>query len=156
MNIFANIFSIFYIGYTIVYIIGYVKGNVKLTRYPIFPLLGGIIIIFTVSTLLNTLFHLSDSLLTGNILLAVSFFIGGFVATFESRDNKIQFAIYVGIIFLIFSLILGYNDYINSHSNIRTLEYFIISITIISLLFATIGGFIAYKCKEFIIKKQGK
>lgn len=130
----------------------YIKGKIKLMLNPIYAILLGYFVLFNVTTFLLIFFPLSkDSLLSTFLIIAISVFIGGFVATFFSKNNKILFGIIVGIFIWVFILVIGFRV---GFVDITTAEIFIVSNTIISLLSASLGGFIANKCKEFIIKKR--
>ena len=70
---------------------------------------------------------------------AISLIIGSFLSTFTVKDKKIQYGIYSGIIFIIFRL---FTDVLPT-SKIQGNYYIIISSTIIYLLVAILGSYLA-------------
>lgn len=152
MNIIGNIFSFVYLGYIIVLIYLNFKGKVRLVLHPILAIMQGIMVTFTVNYLLLAFIqNLTVVTLIGiGILLALSIFIGGFVSTIFSRDNKAFYGIITGIIFSVFILILDYKDFIAYSMNMKLTIGFII-IFIVSMLPGGIGGFIARKSNKSII-----
>ena len=156
MSIIGNIFSVFYLAYIFVLIFLYAKGKVRLMLHPILAVIQGIMVTFTVNYLLLALIHniVEVNLLITGILLAFSIFIGGFVATIFSRENKTSFGIITGIIFAVFILIIDYND-LMAYNITMKLTMGIIIFLGVSLLPGGIGGFIARKSSESIIQRTG-
>ena len=147
MNTFASVLSIFVISFIIIITFLYIKGKIKLMLNPYYAIILGYFVFLNVTNLLPILFP-SIILIYPLLLIAISVFFGGFVATFFSKDNKIVFGIIVGIIALIFALVIGFTG--EGFVNIKIEELYIVYNTIITLLPASAGGLIAYKCKEFI------
>ncbi len=119
---------------------------------PLIAVILGVVISFLCYIFLETLSVLYGySLTTANvfgILLygAISLIIGSFASTFISKDKKIQYGIYSGIIFIIYRL----------HGNITHMaivqgNYYIIIISTIGyLLLAIIGSYIAAKTYKIL------
>ena len=156
MSIIGNIFSAVYLAYIFVLIFLYAKGKVRLMLHPILAVMQGIMVTFTVNYLLLALIHniVEVNLLITGILLAFSIFIGGFVATIFSRENKTSFGIITGIIFALFILIIDYND-LMAYNITMKLTMGIIIFLGVSLIPGGIGGFIARKSNESIIQRTG-
>ncbi len=158
MILFSTIISILVLGYIFINILFYIVGKNNLSYSPISSIWGGIGVMATINTLIAILypfnlfpFNFNNLLFIQLTTLAISIFMGGFVSTFFSRDNKVKFAIYLGVIVLVIILITGA---LWGFANINIALEFIGAISITILLSATIGGVIAKKCKKFIIKKQ--
>jgi hypothetical protein len=78
------------------------------------------------------------------LLGAISLIVGSFVSTFISKDKKIQYGIYSGIIFIIYRLLANV-----FHMNILHGNYYIIIISTIGYLFLTImGSYLATKTRR--------
>ncbi len=156
MSIIGNIFSVVYLAYIFVLIFLYAKGKVRLMLHPILAVMQGIMVTFTFNYLLLALIHdnVEVNLLITGILLAFSIFIGGFVATIFSRENKTVFGIITGIIFAVFILIIDYKDFMAYNITMK-LTMGIIIFLCVSLLPGGIGGFIARKSNESIIQSTG-
>lgn len=152
MSIFGNIFSVVYLGYIILLIYLYVKGKVRLMLHPILAIMQGIMITFTVNYLLLTLIQniIAVNFIIIGILLAFSIFIGGFVATIFSRDNKAYYGLITGIIFAVFILFIDYKDF-TAYNIAMKLIIGLIIVLGVSMTPGVIGGFIARKSKESII-----
>ena len=114
---------------------------------------------FLVSDLLITFLFINTNL-THSLVIAIPMIIGGFVATFLSRDNKRIYGIILGIIISmilgISDLILSYEDLISHNLNIGQYISFWVYIFIIILISGVIGGGIAKRYKESIIKKNNE
>ncbi len=151
MNIWVNILSVVVILMLIVFLTLYIKGKISLALNPILAIIFGYIAFLNVFNFLYIFFHGIDSLIFQDIMIAISAFIGGFVATFFSRDNKILYAFVFGIFMLIFALIVGYGT---GFGNIKILGMFLVNYSISIVLAAVIGGFFGNKSKKFIIKKH--
>jgi len=151
MDIFGNIFSVVYLGYIIILIFLYVKGKVRLMLHPILAIIQGIMITFTVNYLLLTSIEniMPVNFIIIGIFLAFSIFIGGFVATIFSRDNKAIFGVITGIIFAVFILIVDYKDFM-AYNIVMKLVIGLVIVLAVSMVPGGIGGFIARKSKESI------
>jgi hypothetical protein len=154
MTIIGNIFSVVYLAYIFVLIFFYAKGKVRLMLHPILAIMQGIMVTFTVNYLLLALIHdiAGVNLLIIGILLAFSIFIGAFVATIFSRENKTSFGIITGIIFAVFILIIDYKNFMAYNITMKLTMGIIIFLGV-SLLPGGIGGFIARKVNESIIQR---
>lgn len=154
MSIIGDIFSIVYLAYITILIFLNIKGKVKLMLHPILALIQGIMVTFTVNYLL--LAFIQDitevNIISIGISLVFSIFIGGFVATIFSKDNKTLFGIVTGIIFAVYILIVDYNDFMAYNITMK-LTIGLIILLIVSTLPGGIGGFIGRKFKESIIKR---
>jgi hypothetical protein len=152
MNIFGNIFSVVYLGYIIILIFLYAKGKVRLMLHPLLAIMQGIMITFTVNYLLLTSIQdiTAVNFIIIGILLAFSIFIGGFIATIFSRDNKALFGVITGIIFALFILIIDYKDFME-YNIVMKLIIGLIIVLAVSMVPGGIGGFIARKSKESIL-----
>ncbi len=152
MNIFGNIFSVFYLGYIIILIFLYIKGKVRLMLHPILAIMQGIMVTFTINYLLLASIQniISINFIIIGILLAFSIFIGGFVTTIFSREFKAIFGVVTGIIFAVFILFVDYNDLVAYNINMK-LTLGLIIVLAVSILPGGIGGLIARKSKESII-----
>ena len=152
MNIFGNIFSVVYLGYITILIFFYARGKVRLMLNPVLAIMQGIMITFTVNYLILTSIEniLAVNFIIIGILLAFSIFIGGFVATIFSRDNKALLGVITGIIFAVFILIVDYKDFM-AYNIVMKLIIGLIIVIAVSMIPGGIGGFIARKSKESII-----
>ena len=73
------------------------------------------------------------------VLGAISLILGSFLSTFATKDKKIQYGMYTGIIFIIFKLFANVFN-----MNIVHINYYIIIISIIGyLLVSIIGSYLA-------------
>jgi hypothetical protein len=154
MSTIANIFSVVYLGYISILIFFYAKGKVKLMLNPILSIMQGIMVTFSVNYLFLAFIQniAAINLYIIGMILAFSIFIGGFVATIFSRDNNALFGVITGIIFASFILIVDYKDFMAYNITMK-ITIGIIIVLIVSLLPGGIGGFIARKSKESIIKR---
>jgi putative membrane protein (TIGR04086 family) len=154
MSIIGDIFSIVYLAYITILIFLNIKGKVKLMLHPILAIMQGIMVTFTVNYLL--LEFIQDitevNIISIGILLAFSIFIGGFVATIFSKDNKTLFGIVTGIIFAVFILIVDYNDFMEYNITMK-LTIGLIILLIVSMLPGGIGGFIDENSKSPLLKE---
>ena len=142
MDLSSLIINIGYLGYLIASIVLYVKGKIQLNLHPVTSIFLGITALF------SALFISSNTSLGNNLLsISIGIFVGGFIATFFSRENKVSTAFLVGVIVVIFELLTGLT---NGYHNIQHIMYIIV----LSLIFAGLSGFIAKKIKELIIPKQ--
>jgi hypothetical protein len=152
MNTFGTIFSVFFIGLIVVFIILFIKRKVKLMLNPIFAIFLGIMTVFPVNFILVTLTPTTHSILAPVLKLVFSIFIGAFVATFFSRENNMLYGIFVAVFFLIFALIV-FNIELTNNNEMDMIINFIELIFVPFILSVIMGGFIAKRYKEFIIKK---
>ena len=154
MNIIGNILSVVYLGYITILIFFFVKGKINLMLHPILAIIQGIMISFTVNYLLLTLIQnfLAVNFIIIGITLAFSIFIGGFVATIFSNQNKAIFGAIAGIIFALFVLYIDYKDLI-PYNNTMKLIIGLFIVLVVSMIPGGIGGFIARRSKESISKR---
>ena len=154
MNIIGNILTFIYLGYITILIFLFVKRKIKLMLHPILAIIQGIMISFTINYLMLTFiqnFIVVNFIIIG-ILLAFSIFIGGFVATIFSSQNKAIFGVITGIIFAVFILYIDYNN-IMAYNNTMKLTIGLIIVLVVSMIPGGIGGFIARRSKESIGKR---
>jgi hypothetical protein len=154
MSTIANIFSVIYLGYISILIFFYAGGRVKLMLNPILAIMQGIMVTFSVNYILLAFIQdvTAISIFIIGALLAFSIFIGGFVATIFSRDNKIIFGVLTGLIFAVFILIVDYKDFM-AYDITMKLTMGLIVLLVVSLLPGVIGGYIARRSKESIMKR---
>ena len=154
MNIIGNILTVVYLGYIIILIFLFVKGKIKLMLHPILAIIQGIMISFTVNYLLLAIIQnfVAVNFIIIGILLAFSIFIGGFVATIFSSQNKALFGVITGIIFAVFVLYIDYND-LMVYNNTMKIIIGLIIVIVISMIPGGIGGYIARRSKESISKR---
>ena len=143
-----------YLGYITSLIFFFIKGKIKLMLHPILAIIQGIMISFTVNYLLLGLIQNSIALnfIIISIILAFSIFIGGFVTTIFSNQNKALFGIITGIIFALFVLYIDYKD-LMAYNNTMKLIIGLIIVLVVSMIPGGIGGLIARRSKESIGKK---
>jgi hypothetical protein len=154
MNLIGNILSVVYLVYITIIIFFFVKGKIKLMLHPILAIIQGIMISFTVNYLLLTLIQnfIALNFIIIGILLAFSIFIGGFVATIFSNQNKVLFGVITGLIFALFVLYINYKDLMVYNNTMRLIIGLIIVI-VVSMIPGGIGGLIARRSKKSISKR---
>jgi hypothetical protein len=108
---------------------------------PILTIIAGIFIALVFSAFLELItgiykynFNVKSFDLHFFVVGAISFVIGGFIATFFAKEKKIQYGIYLGIILIMFSLVI--------HGTNNESYYIIIGKIAVYLLSAGFGGYI--------------
>lgn len=142
MDLLTLIINIGFLGFFIFMMFIDIKGKDHFELHPTVAIFWGLL------AMVNS-FDFSLYATSGNNMLlsiAIGTFVGGFIASFFSRRNKIFMGFLEGIFFSIFilSLILIYG----SHHSLN--DVYGIAIPLIS---AGLGGFIAIKFKKFIMPK---
>jgi hypothetical protein len=154
MNIVGNILTVIYLGYITILIVFFVKGKIKLMLHPILAIIQGIMISFIVNYLMLTFIQnfIAINFIVISIVLAFSIFIGGFVATIFSSQNRAVFGVVTGIIFVLFVLYIDYND-IMAYNNAMKLTIGLIIVLVVGMIPGGIGGYIARRSKNSISEK---
>ncbi len=154
MNMIGNILTFIYLGYITILIVFFVKGKIKLMLHPILAIIQGIMISFIVNYLMLTFIQnfIAINFIIIGILLAFSIFIGGFVTTIFSSQNRALFGVVTAIIFTLFVLYIDYKD-LMAYNNTMKLTIGLIIVLVVGMIPGGIGGYIARRSKESINKK---
>ncbi|MCE7699458.1 MAG: YrzE family protein [Methanobacterium paludis] len=145
MKLSSLIVDVSFFGYILVCIFLYVKGRAKIILHPILAIFTGFAVTFAIDFILFAFFAYFNvvNLVSALLTLAIAAFIGGFVATFLSRENKAIIGLWEGIIF---GMILLITIFVYASTNIEFLNRnILLAFFVICLVFAGIGGFIAEK-----------
>lgn len=142
MDLWTLIINIGFFGFIILMLFLDIKRKDHYELHPIEAIFWGFLIMVVV-------FIFSLNTTSGNNIMlpiALGTFMGGFIATFFSRGNRISAGFIEGVFFAIFILLLIL--FYGSHNRLHD----VYGITV-PLILAGLGGFIAMKFKKFIVPK---
>jgi amino acid transporter len=107
--------------------------------HPIISIFLGIIAIFIMLTILAVITGqiLNGVSSTASIILFFMFIIGGFIATYYSKDEKIRYGAYTGLILSVLTIIIAYNNLGSNEILMAITDIILISLT------TGFGGFLA-------------
>ncbi|MEL7670339.1 FxLYD domain-containing protein [Methanobacterium sp.] len=119
--------------------------------HPVIAIIVGIIVMYIYNVFLGSVtgaYDLSSSGLIGFVIGAITLAVGGFTTTFLSKEKKIQYGIYGGLIVVIISLLAKL--YTEMTRTVNMPENYLILIGTIAgyLLAAVLGSFAAKKAEE--------
>ncbi|OEC84287.1 MULTISPECIES: hypothetical protein [Methanobacterium] len=119
--------------------------------HPVIAIIVGIIVMYIYNVFLGSVtgaYDLSSSGLIGFVIGAITLAVGGFTTTFLSKEKKIQYGIYGGLIVVIISLLAKL--YAEMTRTVNMPENYLILIGTIAgyLLAAALGSFAAKKVEE--------
>lgn len=86
------------------------------------------------------------------IVFIVAIMLGGFIATYFSKENKMQYGIYEGIIIIAIFIILAALTDTNDIDILSSL----IGVTLVVILPVSIGSYLGKTAGEYLKQKHGK